>query len=149
MTLHYNIKKLVNYIIRAIDLNYILAEAEKENYTISLVRGELLLGAQVSAQGSTREELLLGAQASAQRSTREELCDNIKWSSDKCYLSYNYELSSSIIYRYIHNNHDKIIKLNVSSTGDFYPLDRNMVIYLPNKMDIEKIKLECESMVIF
>ena len=111
------IKQIITYIISAIDLNYILAEAKREKYNVSLIRGEL--------------------------------DKKIKWSNDICHLSYNYELSAAIIYRYITHNHDKIIKLNISSSGNFYPLNRNMVIYLPEKIDINEIKKECESIVLF
>lgn len=110
------INKIITYIISAIDLHYILAEAERENYNVILMKGEI--------------------------------DGDIKWSTDYCQLSYNYEISAAILYKYIVNNLDKIIKLNVTSVCDFYPLNRNMVIYLPKKINVDMIKKECESIVI-
>jgi len=111
------LKNKINEMFCTIDLNYILAEARKEKYKLSLTNGHIL--------------------------------NNIKWENDECYLSYNYDICVRLISHYILNHFDKIIKLNISSDHDIYPLDRNMIIYIPEKIDIDKICKEYESVVIY
>ncbi|XWV25662.1 hypothetical protein QJ856_gp0091 [Tupanvirus deep ocean] len=114
-SMHYTLKKKVSEIISAIDLNYILAEAQKEKYVVSLLNGNLE--------------------------------NRIRWENDICNLSYNYEIATGIIYQYISVHKDKIIKINVSSKNDIYPLNRNIIIYVPYEIDISKVKREYNSVV--
>ncbi len=111
------IKKNIEYLVKSIDLNYILAESRKEKYQVCLFSGLIE--------------------------------DNIKWSTEVCYLSYNYELSVKLIYRFIVENIDKIIRLNISSNDEIYPLDRNMIIYYNGEIQLDKIKKYYDSIVIF
>ena len=111
------IKKNIKYLVNSIDLNYILAESQKEKYQVRLFSGSIE--------------------------------DNIKWSTEVCYLSYNYELSVKLIYRFIVQNIDKIIRLNISSNDEIYPLDRNMIIYYNEKVQLNEIKKYYDSIVFF
>jgi len=111
-----DLRHRVSEIISAIDLNYILAEARKEKYKVSLNHGILK--------------------------------NHIKWSIDTCHLSYNYEISTGIIHQFLSIHYDKIIKINISSNNDILPLNRNIIIYIPSKTDLERIKQEYISVVI-
>ena len=109
-----NLKQKVINIIAAIDLNYILAEAKREQYSVNLICGDLK--------------------------------NHIKWSSTSCSLSYNYEISTGMVFQFISVHKDKIIKINVSS-DDIYPLNRNIIMYVPYEIDLEKVKSEYRSVV--
>lgn len=61
--------------------------------------------------------------------------DKILWNDDEYHLSYNFNLSCGMIFNFISKNSDKIIKINVRS-DDYYPLNRNIIIYAPNDIDI-------------
>lgn len=110
-----DLKKKITEIIAAIDLNYILAEAKKENYQVKLICGNLK--------------------------------NYIEWSDDICHLSNNYEISTGILYQFISNHSNKIIKINITSDDYFYPLNRNIIIYVPYEKDLIKIKKEYSSVV--
>jgi hypothetical protein len=111
----YALRKKVADIIAAIDLNYILAEAKRDQYKISLMCGDLDA--------------------------------NITWSGDISYLSYNYEMASGIIYHFISVHKDKIIKINISSDNDIFPLNKNIIIYVPYEIDLNRVKKEYTSIV--
>lgn len=112
-----HLKHRVSKIISAIDLNYILAEAQKEKYDVNLIYGNIE--------------------------------DKIKWSNNTCNLSYNYEISTGILYQFISVHRDKIIKINISSINNIFPLNRNIIIYVPYEMNINKIKKEYKRIVEF
>jgi hypothetical protein len=109
-----NLKQIIGEIISAIDLNYILAEAEQQKYQVCLMCGDLR--------------------------------ETITWGNMNRYLSFNYEISTGIIYDFISKHNDKIIKLNIKS-DDFIVFDRNIVIYVPYEVDIHRVKKECSSVV--
>ncbi|BCS82941.1 hypothetical protein QLL95_gp1182 [Cotonvirus japonicus] len=100
---------IVNELVNEIDLNYIIAEAERYNYNIMLVHGNLDA--------------------------------NICWSENTCHLPYNYELAVNVLYHFIEKNFDKIIKLKVTHKyDDIYGMNRNTIIYVPYKNNINEIK---------
>lgn len=108
------LNRIVKQILLAIDLNYILAEAKKEQYMVTLSYGNLK--------------------------------EDIKWNRNPRHLSLNYEISKKIIHNFISKHKNNIIKLNVSS-DNFFPLNRNIIIYVPYEIDINKVKQECSSVV--
>lgn len=101
-------------IVSAIDLNYILAEAKKERYNVSLTCGRLE--------------------------------DNIKWARFSRDLSFNYDIAFAILCKFVSSHSDKIIRLTVTS-DDIFPLNRNMIIYVPYEIDINRVKKEYNSVV--
>lgn len=76
-----------------------------------------------------------------------DLEQHVKWSSNATYLSHNYELSVGILYHFLSLHSDKIIKINITSDDDIFPLNRNMIIHVPYQFDIDKIKKEYKSIV--
>lgn len=75
------------------------------------------------------------------------LDEKIIWTKEECFLSYNYEISTGIVYQFISQHQDKIVKMHVSSMDDFYPINRTMIVYVPYHIDIKKIKKEYFSVV--
>lgn len=73
--------------------------------------------------------------------------DKLIWEDGAYNLSYNFNLSCGMIYNFIINNSNKIIKINISSDDEF-PIDRNIIIYVPFEIDIYRIKKEYNSVVI-
>lgn len=120
---YYNLNKKIDQIISAIDLNYILAEARREEYSVSLTCGDFVNNVSLVSK------------------------KQIKWYNNKCNLSYNYELSTGIMYQFISTHEDKIIKINISSVDNIYPLNRNIIIYVPFKKYLSRIKKEYSSVV--
>lgn len=121
-TLHNDkLENIVMQIIAAIDLNYLLAEARRDGYKVSLMCADL------------------------ERNKYKR--NKYKWSSQQYHLSYNYEISSNILYQFISSHTDKIIKINVSSIDDIFPLNRNIIIYVPCGIDPGYIKKEYSSVV--
>lgn len=66
--------------------------------------------------------------------------DEIVWSSDTVPLSYSYSLSCDIIHKCINLNKKSVIKIVVFSKNCLIPINRNIIIYVPVKYDLEKIR---------
>lgn len=75
------------------------------------------------------------------------LNEKVKWTNEECFLSYNYEISTGIVYQFITKHQDKIVKLHVSSVDDFFPINRTMIVYVPYHIDIQRVKKEYFSVV--
>ena len=74
--------------------------------------------------------------------------EGLIWYNDKCELSYDYEMSANIIHQYLLNNISKIVKMNISSPSfDIYPINRNIILYVPYKIDMCQIKKNYDSIV--
>lgn len=110
--------KMVAEIDRAIDLNRILARAEAEKQTVKLVAG---------VYNKTK--------------------DCIEWGMSQVVLSYNYDISYGLMYSFIHQNQNKIIRINTTKMGP-YTLNRNIVIHVPIKADLDRIRREFLNIVV-
>ena len=63
----------------------------------------------------------------------------ILWSNDRCDLSLNYDLSCGLLLNYIMKNENKIIKM-VIDDETYYPLSREIIIYIPSDTNINDVK---------
>lgn len=73
---------------------------------------------------------------------------NIEWSKKTQPLSYSYQLTLTLLSNYLLKHSNKIIKLNISSTNIMMPFNRNIIIYVPYDIDIQKIKNEYSSIIV-
>jgi hypothetical protein len=107
-----NYKRIVEQISFLVGLNYVLAEAEKEGYNVTL---------------------------DCSHTQKKGSHDQIKWSGDNFSLSLNYEISYGLLYSYILANKDKIIKMIVNS-DEIYSINREVIIYVPPETNTYALK---------
>lgn len=112
----HKLRKKVEEIISFIDLNYTLAEAKKYNYEIVLMKNK-------------------STSTISPKETKK-----IVWSNNFQTLSYNYSSAELTLHKYIKKYYDRVIKLKISSKDYAYPLNRNIIIYVPYEVDLKKIK---------
>jgi hypothetical protein len=106
------INNKIKEIVDAIDLNYILAEAQRDHQKLNLIIGEA---------ADTEHKII--------------------WSEMQHPLRKTYKASLKLLTDIISKNDDKIIRLNTKSADDDLQnkLDRNIILYFPRKRSISNL----------
>lgn len=75
----------------------------------------------------------------ASDSDDDDSLGEIEWCGESCVLPCLYEAAFKLIVLFLMRNHKSIVKLQMVNDS-FYPINKNIIIYVPYSSDIRKIK---------